>query len=81
MTDSTSKISRLLSPLGRYITNEADFEEFSTFIKQNQDYLKQVKQGADQAVEVAKLNVQWQQRHFKDIQTILQKYTKTAIAE
>jgi hypothetical protein len=49
-----------------------DFQ-LQNFVKDNQAYLKEVKQGVEQSLETAKLNVQWQHRHMNGVESLLRK--------
>jgi aminopeptidase N len=70
---SSKRISRYLSSVATQTTNEDDYKELQNFVKDNQAYLKEVKQGVEQSLETAKLNVQWQHRHMNGVESLLRK--------
>ncbi|KAF2900959.1 hypothetical protein ILUMI_05226, partial [Ignelater luminosus] len=63
-----------LSALASQITNEQDYEDLERFTVDNQEYFAGSETAVQEALETAKVNIQWQKRHFEEIYQLLTKY-------
>ncbi|RZC35732.1 aminopeptidase N-like [Asbolus verrucosus] len=76
LSQTSKRLGTYVNYVGSQTTSKEDYEEFQKFVKENQKYLKGIKQGVEQSLETAKLNIQWQQRHLHDIEELLHKENK-----
>ncbi|XP_015838559.2 aminopeptidase N isoform X1 [Tribolium castaneum] len=74
LSQNGRRLSRYLTAIASQTTAESDYKELQNFVKDNQVYLKEIKHGVEQSLETAKLNVQWQHKHFEEIATLFKKY-------
>ncbi|XP_063912519.1 aminopeptidase N-like isoform X2 [Zophobas morio] len=74
--ENSRRLSRYLSSIASQTTSEEDYKELQNFVKDNNMYLKEVKKGVEQSLETAKLNVQWQHRHFSVVENLLRKHVE-----
>lgn len=76
LSQNKRKITRYLSAIASRMNQAKELTELEQFIHQNKEIFSEVKQGVDQALETVKINVQWQQRHAKEMESVLHKYSK-----
>lgn len=72
--EEPKQLTRYLKAIANSIVKEGDFNKFKDFIASNQNNLLGTKQGTEQALETANINLQWQARYRDDLTNILQKY-------
>lgn len=74
METEPKTVGRYIKTFAARISFDNEEEDFKKFTEQYKKQFSSFQKSVNQALETAKVNVQWHKKHFKDMEKLFQKF-------